>query len=73
MLTEGSFIEFVILHSDTLENTTALSPRIRPNNINHQEKRHHSNRGALTKAQHKGSQEMQCTSKKYSVQGSKID
>ena len=37
MLTSGSVIEFVILHSNTLENTTALSTSIRPNNINHQE------------------------------------
>ena len=69
ILTEGSFIEFVFLHSDTLGNMTSLSTSIRPNNINHQEKRHHSRRGAPTKAQHKGSKEIQCRSKKYSSPG----
>jgi len=33
MLTEGSLIEFVILHSETFENIIAVSSRIRPNNI----------------------------------------
>ena len=69
---DAHWFGFVFLRSDTLGSTTALSSRIRPNNINHQVKRHHCDRGALTKAQHKGSQEMQYTSKKYSVQGSKI-
>ena len=71
MLTEVSLIDSAILHSHTFGHTTALSTCIRPNNINHQEKRHHSRRGAPTKAQHKGSKEIQCRSKKYSVQGSK--
>ena len=71
MLTEVSLIDSAILHSHTFGHTTALSTCIRPNNINHQEKRHHSRRGAPTKAQHKGSKEIQCRSKKYSVRGSK--
>ena len=71
MLTEVSLTGSAILHSHTFGNMTALSTSIRPNNINHQEKRHHSRRGVPTKAQHKGSQEIQCRSKKYSVQGFK--
>ena len=69
MLTEVSFIDSAILHSHTFGHTTTLSTCIRPNNINHQEKRHHSRRGAPTKAQHKGSKEIQCRSKKYSSPG----
>ena len=71
MLTEVSFIDSAILHSHTFGHTTTLSTCIRPNNINHQEKRHHSRKGVPTKAQHKASKEIQCRSKKYSVQGSK--
>ena len=43
MLTEVSLTGSAILHSHTFGNMTALSTSIRPNNINHQEKRHHSN------------------------------
>ena len=71
MLPEVSLLDSGILNSHTFGQKTALSTSIRPNNINHQEKRHHSRRGAPTKAQHKGSKEIQCRSKKYSVQGSK--
>ena len=71
MLPEVSLIDSAILNRHTFGHTTALSTSIRPNNINHQEKRHHSRRGVPTKAQHKGSKEIQCRSKKYSVQGSK--
>ena len=71
MLPEVSLIDSAILNRHTFGHTTALSTSIRPNNINHQEKRHHSRRGAPTKAQHKGSKEIQCRSKKYSVRGSK--
>ena len=69
MLTEVSLTDSAILHSHTFGHRTALSTCIRPNNINHQEKRHHSRRGAPTKAQHKGSKEIQCRSKKYSSPG----
>ena len=71
MLTKASLIDSAILNSHTFGHTTALSASIRPNNINHQEKRRHSRRGAPTNAQHKGSKEIRCRSKKYSVQGSK--
>ena len=66
MFTEVSFIDFVFLYH-------SFWTRIRSNNFNHQEEPHHSRRGAPTKAQHRGSKEMQCTSKNYSVQDPKID
>ena len=43
MLPEVSLIDSAILNRHTFGHTTALSTSIRPNNINHQEKRHHSN------------------------------
>ena len=71
ILTEGSFIEFVFLHCDTLGNMSSLSTSIRPNNINHQEKRHHSRRVSQERPNIKDQRRYNADLRNTQVQGSK--